>query len=388
MRKTVIFCIVLFAFLGICQSSLGSLVPELRAHYRLSTASAGLLVSVFFVGLLAGTVACGAVREKWVRPGFVVIMISFVTIGLAGMSFAPTWALNLTAVSLIGFGFGNLALLVNTYTASRPGRTGLALVNLVNGAFGIGATVGPLLVGVTLALGYRNLLLALGAAMLFSLPVLRVAREPRQATPGAAGTAQRAVYSGSSARLVLFGVMCFCYAGLETGLSSWEAVFMRGEGYSLSEAASVTSLFWLGLAGARLLARALAVRWSAPRIVMTSLVGSLGALAMIGLPATAPVGFLLAGFFAGPILPSALAWMTQTVPSPRRGNAVVMAGEMLGGSVLTAAIGLGIDVFSLGTLPVLVGITAAVSLTAAGILHVRDSQGSDFHAAARGDVSR
>jgi MFS transporter, FHS family, glucose/mannose:H+ symporter len=388
MKKTVISCIVLFVLLGVCQSSLGSLVPELRAHYRLSTASAGLLVSVFFVGLLAGTVACGAVREEWVRPGFVVVMISLVTVGLAGMSFAPTWALNLTAASVIGFGFGNLALLVNTYTASRPGNTGLGLVNLVNGAFGIGATVGPLLVGVTLAFGYWHLFLALGAAMFFSLPVLRVAREPPQATPDAVGTAQRAAHSGGSARLILFGVMCFCYAGLETGLSSWEAVFMRGAGYSLGEAASVTSLFWLGLAAARLLARALAVRWSAPGIVTTSLAGSLGALAVISLPAAAPVGFLLAGFFAGPVLPSALAWMTQTLPSPRRGNAVVMAGEMIGGSVLTAVIGLGIEVFSLRMLPVLVGILTAVSLTAAGTLRVRDSWGSDVRAAARDDVSR
>jgi MFS transporter, FHS family, glucose/mannose:H+ symporter len=374
MRKTVVFCIVVFVLLGICQASLGSLVPALRAHYGLTTATAGLLVSAFFVGLLAGTVTCGSLREEWVRPGFVVAMISLVAIGLAGMSFAPTWTVNLIAALVIGFGFGNLALLVNTYTATRPGRTGLGLVNLVNGAFGIGATIGPLLVGVTLGLGYRYLLLALAAAMLVSLPVLRIARASGQVTPDA-GTARLAAPSGGLARPILFGLMCFCYAGLETGLSSWEAVFMRGEGYSLSEAASLTSLFWLGLAGSRLLARVVAVRWAASRIVITSLVGSLGALALIGLPSAAPTGFLLAGFFAGPILPSALAWMAQTLPNPRRGNAVVMAGEMIGGSVLTAVIGLGVEVFSLRTLPVFVGVAVAVSLAAAGMLRIRDSRG-------------
>jgi MFS transporter, FHS family, glucose/mannose:H+ symporter len=386
MRKTIVFCIVLFILLGICQSSLGSLMPALRAHYGLTTATAGLLVSVFFVGLLSGTAACGTLREEWVRPGFVVGMISLVAGGLAGMSFAPTWAANLIAVLAIGFGFGNLALLVNTYTASRPGRTGLGLVNLVNGAFGIGATVGPLLVGVTLGIGYRYLLLALAAAMLLSLPVLRIARASEQAAPDAAAAVRVAEPFGGAARLILFGLMLFCYAGLETGLSSWEAVFMRGQGYSLSEAASLTSLFWFGLTGSRLLARVAAVRWSAPQIVITSLTGALVALAMIDLPPAAPIGFLLAGFFAGPILPSALAWMAQTAPNPRRGNAVVMAGEMIGGSVLTAFIGLGVDVFSPRALPALVGIAVIISLTAAGVLRIRDSRGSDVHVATLSDA--
>jgi fucose permease len=165
--------------------------------------------------------------------------------------------------------------------------------------------------------------------------------------------------------------MLFCYAGVETGLGSWEATHLRAHGYAPDTAAALTSLFWLGLAAGRLLVPMVTRNWSLPRILVTTMLALTGSLALIAPAVTAPVGFFLLGMFAGPVFPTTLAWIAATLPHPRRVNAVVLTVAMLGNATVPALIGYGLQATSALVLPLFVAVALFGCLSIVAALRVR-----------------
>jgi fucose permease len=377
-RRDIVRCVALFGLLGLFQSTLGPLIPIVRDDNGLSGATAGLLVSGFFAGSLVSIAVGGALSERWARRYLVLVPGALLVVGGAGLAMRGSWPLPLLAAVVAGLGFGGLVLVVNTAMASQPGRRGVTLANVVNGVFGLGAAAGPALVALTRDLGYSFVFAGLVVAVVLVLPARglgglgsRPDEEAPTNEPPAEPRAERAAGGRPSGVLILFCGLLFGYAGFETGLSGWETVHLEASGYAPGAASALTSLFWLGMAVARLLTPLLAAAWSASRIVISALTAAFAALALIALPGAAPVGYLLAGVLAGPVFPTALAWHAANHPHPRRGNAAVIAAGMVGNVVLPAAIGYTMQATSDLALPALVAVPVATGLTIAAFLRRR-----------------
>lgn len=367
-RRDVVRCVVVFGLLGLFQSTLGPLIPVVRDDNGLGAATAGLLVSGFFAGSMASIVIGGVLPEHRARRHLVVVPGVLLALGGAGLAVRGPWPLPLVAVVVAGLGFGGLVLVVNTAMASQPGRRGVTLANLVNGAFSLGAVAGPALVSVTRGIGYSVIYVVVGAAVLIALPARHlggVAARPDD------GGGEDAPAGRPGAVLILFCGLMFCYAGLETGLASWETVHLEAHGHSPAVASALASLFWLGMALTRLATPLLAARVSAPMIITVALSATFAALALIALPGTAPAGYLLAGMIAGPVFPTALAWNAASLPNPRRGNAVVIAATMVGNVLLPAGIGFAMQATSDLLLPALVAVPVAAGLAVVVLLRYR-----------------
>jgi fucose permease len=333
----VVRCAVVFGLLGLFQATLGPLIPLLRERDGLDAATAGLIVTAFFGGSLVSTAVGGVISDRWARgPLYFVSACLFV--GGVGMLALPLgWPFPLGAVAIAGLGFGGLVLIVNTVMAAL----GLTYVSLVNGTYGLGAAAGPALISLT----HGGYLYAFVAVMvLAALPL-------RMAVPAA--TAERARLTVGPVMLLFCGLL-FCYAGVETGLSSWEATHLRAHGYAPDTAAALTSLFWLGLAAGRLLVPLVTRTWAEARILVTAFLACAGGLVLIAVDVSAPVGFFLLGAFVGPIFPTTLAWIAATLPHPRRINAVVLTVAMLGNATVPALIGYGMRATSDLALPLFV----------------------------------
>ena len=350
----VVRCAVLFGLLGLFQATLGPLIPLLRDREDLAPATAGLLVTGFFGGSLISTAVGGALNDRWARGPLYVMSAVLLLVGLGLLALPAGWPVPLLAVSVAGLGYGGLVLLVNTAMAAK----GITHVNLVNGIFGLGAAAGPALIGLTHG-GFLYAVLAAG--VLVSLPLT---------VPAAEVTAQKERLR-PNLLLVLFCALLFCYAGIETGLASWEATHLRAHGYGADTAAALTSLFWLGLAGGRLLAPVVARDWAPSRIIVTALLACMAGLSVIAFEVSAPVGFLLLGAFAGPIFPATLAWIARTLPHPRRVNAVVLTVAMLGNTIVPAVIGYGLQATSPLALPLFVVVPMAGCLAIALVTRAR-----------------
>lgn len=362
----VVRCAVLFGLLGLFQSTLGPLIPVLRDAHGLTDATAGLLVTGFFAGCLVSTAVGGALTDRWARGYLQFASAILMVAGIGGLALPAPWPVPLVAVAVAGLGFGGLVLIVNTTMASHSGKRGVTLVNLVNGVFGLGAAAGPTLISLTQGGGYIYVFAALAVAIVLTLPPRADAVAKVEGQPPLR----------PDVTLLLFCGLLFCYSALETGLASWEAVNLRAHGYSPAAASALTSLFWLGLAAGRLLVPAVTAAWSASRIITTSLVASFAGLALIGVSASAPVGFLLVGLLAGPIFPTTLAWIARTLPHPRRVNAMVIASAMLGNAALPAVIGYSMQASSALLLPALVAVPVVTCLAIVSVLSRRTLAGS------------
>lgn len=356
----VVRCAVLFGLLGLFQATLGPLIPLLRDREDLAPATAGLLVTGFFTGSLVSTAVGGALNERWARGPLYVVSAVLLVAGLGTLALPAGWPVPLLAVSVAGLGFGGLVLLVNTVMAAK----GITHVNLVNGVYGLGAAAGPALIGLT----HGGLLFAvLAVGVLLSLP---------RAVPAAEPATERERLR-PNLLLFLFCAFLFCYAGIETGLSSWEATHLRAHGYSADTAAAFTSLFWLGLAGGRLLAPAVARNWPPQRIIAAALLACGASLSVIAFGVSAPVGFLLLGAFAGPVFPATLTWIARTLPNPRRVNAAVLTVAMLGNATVPTVIGYGLQATSPLALPLFVVLPLAGCLGLVTAMRVRSRQRQD-----------
>ncbi len=356
----VLRCTVLFALLGMFQATLGPLIPVLRDRHQLSAATAGLLVTGFFAGCLVSTAVGGVLSERFARRFLLVGSAGLLVVGTSGLVVPGPWPLPLVGVTVAGLGFGGLVLIVNTAMAGQEGQRGVTLVNLVNGTYGLGAAAGPALISLTQGGGYPVLFAVFAVVVLLTLPPCDAAS--RVVTVDAAP--RRRV----DPTVLLFGGLLFTYAALETGLSSWETVHLRAHGYSPEAAAALTSLFWLGLAGGRLLVPVVTKAWAAPRIIVTSLVAALAALALLAGSVSAPVGFFLVGAFIGPVFPTTLAWIARILPNPRRVNAMVITAAMLGNASLPAFIGYGMQATSDLALPLLVAVPVVACLAVTIVL--------------------
>jgi MFS transporter, FHS family, glucose/mannose:H+ symporter len=333
---------VVFGLLGLFQATLGPLIPLLADRQHLDAATAGLIVTGFFGGCLVSTAVAGTLTDRLARGPLYVVSVALFLGGLGLLTLPLSWPLPLVAVAVAGLGFGGLVLLVNTVMAAR----GVAYVNLVNGTYGLGAAAGPALISLTHG-GY--LFAVLGIGVLAALPL-------RMTVPPAPAEHPRLAVSPV---LILFCAMLFCYAGVETGLSSWEATQLRAHGYAPDTASALTSLFWLGLAAGRLLVPMVTRNWTSARILVTALLAFAAGLPLLVLDVSAPAGFFLLGMFAGPIFPTTLAWIAATLPHPRRVNAVVLTIAMLGNATVPTIIGFGMQATSDLALPLFVAVPVA-----------------------------
>lgn len=357
-RGAVVAGFALFACLGLVQASFGALLPTFRDQYDLDRTALGLLVSAFFGGSLVSTVVAGATINRETARQAVTLLLGLVVVGAIGLAVLRGWPSKVLSAGTVGLGYGGLALCVNTHFASRSGRGGVILVNSLNGVFGLGAIVAPALVGARLSAEFRYEYLVLAAAVLLCLPVARLGVDQRPLMVGESrGRPVEAIRDAAP-----FAVGLFWYAGLEIGCATWAATHLLDLGYSAGAAAALSGLFWAGIALGRFVIPIRFGHLPPVGIVAGCLAAALLALTLTAVPAIAPVGYLLAGVAAGPVVPTMLVCASRASSQPRRANATAITAALFGAAVLPTAVGRAVDLTSPRVLPVLIACCVLASL--------------------------
>jgi fucose permease len=83
--------LVLFALLGIAESSIGALLPAFQQIYRLPESTLALLTSAFFAGSLISTIVSGTISSTWMGRGVMYVMMVIFASGQLGLAFVPGW---------------------------------------------------------------------------------------------------------------------------------------------------------------------------------------------------------------------------------------------------------------------------------------------------------
>jgi fucose permease len=349
------FLTISLPIMGLAYALVGGLKLSLADRLQLDEGRVGRLVGGFGTMFGPTIVLCGFLTDAVGRKG--VWLAGSLAVVAAIFIFARTRTYRgaLVAVVLLGIGWAAQVNVSNVLmrVAIAPDQPREALIwatNFFDFAFGFGALVTPLVLGLALRrLGYSNGLAAI--AMLATLPIVLGAfaemHPPAPAAPDVAevlpGTPPT---SGTGALLSspgfwLLGFAFLFFVPLETSVAGWATTLVQRQmpmGVSGPRAARIAALtlsgFWFGFTGSRLVVSVLGALGVMTAILGTNneqaLLVALGLLSILlmlvlvvvrGQVATSAV-ILLAGVACGPVFPTMMAVVLLSVPPDTMGRAV------------------------------------------------------------------
>jgi MFS transporter, FHS family, glucose/mannose:H+ symporter len=361
--------LVAFLQLGALQAGYGPSFAALQARHGVGLDEVGLSVGAHFFGGFVGVIASGVLLARLgYRPllgAAAVLMAS----GAATVALAPAWAAVLVGAAMIGLGYGLTAVLINFLLARAFAPRGAAAVNLINGAFGVGAVVGPALIGfatATLAArgpdgiqGVTPLVFGVAALLAAALAV-GVALVPWLPTVAPAG--RRAKTALPLAATSTFAALLFVYVASEVSTSAWAPTHVAAQ-FDAARGALAASVFWVGMTSGRFLAAAFANLLRPRDLVLGSTVAGLVGLLVAGLPGLALPGYALAGLGLGPVFPTSVVWLQQRFGErAEQAGALVLAAGNLGPVLGAPAVGLLVAALGPAAIPVVLALVVALLL--------------------------
>ncbi|MDW4906295.1 MFS transporter [Streptomyces sp. ADMS] len=363
-----------FVLIGALQALYGPAIPAFRDEYGLSPSAAGLGLSAHFAGGVGGVLLFDRLYARIGNRRVLGSSYLLMAGGAAGFALAPNWPLALAAALLAGLGFGGIDYGLNQLFAVGFGRRSTAMLNILNAHFGIGAILGPALIGAVGSEHYPAVFLAFSLANLPLLLCLRGVREhqprpthaPQSAAPAAPGGQVLARSMGSV--LGVFVTLYVLHVGIEAGVGGWEPTHLETVGYGATAAATATSVYWLMMTVGRFLVAPLALRFSPQSIIAVSCAGMTVCLLLAAVPELAPYAYAGVGLFIAPIFPTGLPWLGRAAPRARRAGAVVIAASMAGGVAAGPALGKAIEWSGVRAVPLLLSGVSALCLAATGWL--------------------
>ncbi|MCA9981923.1 MAG: MFS transporter, partial [Anaerolineales bacterium] len=212
------------------------------------------------------------------------------------------------------------------------------VMNWMHASFGLGATLGPLLVGLVVALGFSwraayGLIGVLVAVLLVVLLVLRPAwpRRKKAGTSLASADDESEPFSANlldSLRVtaVWLGMaIFFVYGGVEITAGQWSfTLFTEGRGANAEVAGLWVTAYWGVFTLGRVLVGIIADRVGALRVLDFAMLGALVGMALFWFnlsPLSSYLGLALLGFALAPIFPTLITLTPGYVGADHATNA-------------------------------------------------------------------
>jgi MFS transporter, FHS family, glucose/mannose:H+ symporter len=359
-----------FLHIGALQAGYGPSFAALQARHGVGLDEVGLSVGAHFFGGFVGVLASGVLLARFGYRPLLVTAALLMASGAAAIAFAPAWAVVLVGAVSIGLGYGLTAMLINFLLARAFAPRGAAAVNVINGAFGVGAVVGPALIGLAMAnqvarapdgiegvtllvFGVAALLaaaLAVGVMLVPWLPAVAPrGRRARKRPPPVAATS-------------IFAALLFVYVASEVSTSSWAPTHVAAQ-FDPARGALAASVFWVGMTAGRFLAAAFANRLRPRDLVLGSAVAGLVGLLVAGLPGLALPGYVVAGLGLGPVFPTSVVWLQHRFGErAEQVGALVLAAGNLGPVAGAPAVGLLVAALGPSAIPVVLALVVALLL--------------------------
>ena len=349
-----------FISLGLPDGLLGAAWPSMVPELGTPVSFAGVIFIIISVGTVVSSLLSQRLNLRF-GPGrvtaFSVAMTAAALFGFA--SCRSTWQLCLWALPY-GLGAGSVDACLNNYVALHYASRHMSWLNCM---WGIGASVGPYIMGAVLSAGrhwsagYRSigvLQLALTALLLLSLPLWKKGEEQGEGEK-AKPLRLKEILAIPGAKPLLLAF--FCYCALEQTMGLWAGSYLAlYRSFTPERAAGFTGLFFLGITLGRALNGFLTIRFSDSFLTRTGFVIIALGIAAVLLPlgdALALAGLVLVGLGCAPVYPC-IIHATPARFGAGRSQAVIgilMAGAYLGNCLMPPLFGLIANHISIGLLP-------------------------------------
>jgi fucose permease len=351
---------------SISQTMLGPMLPQIREAYGVSVSDNGMLTLFQGAGGIVAGIIAFFVSDR--HSKIALMNLSFLL--YAAMLFAahamPPYAALLCAFFVVGLGTKSFDALVNANVSelSRPERRGMCL-SVLHACFGVGALVGPILVGVVLnrafsvGRAFMTIFFLTFGAWLVCAAIQKSGLPPKGAgNPPIVPSGKSPEQLSKSKVVILISSLGFLFVGFAMAVSMWLPSFMMLEhGLSKVNAATIVSLLWCGVVAGRIFFSRLSVKHPIrPMLLVGNAVGAaiLFASFAIDTPFVYGVAYAAAGFCMSATMPLAYAFAVKSFP----GN----AGGVSSAIVLMSCVGQALLPFLCGHLIEATGYRFAICL--------------------------
>lgn len=304
-----------FISLGLPDSLLGSAWPMMSGELSAPLSYMGILSVIISFGTVISSLFADRFTRRLGTGLVTAISVSMTAIGLLGFYLSRSFALLCVFAVPYGLGAGAVDAALNNYVALHYSSRHMSWLHCF---WGVGASVGPYVMGATIGLGmgWRGgfgiisvLQIALSAALFISLPLWKLQKsdgaEPEKVNQGSVGVIGALRLRGVKAILLAF----FCYCSLEATAGLWASSYLvEHKGVSAETAAMLASMFYLGITLGRFICGFVADRVGDKRMVRLGCFVIILGIALIAIPVKssypAIVGLIIIGLGAAPIYPS------------------------------------------------------------------------------------
>ena len=301
-----------FISLGLPDSLLGAAWPSMYTQMSVPVSYAGILSLLISAGTIVSSLLSDRVTRKLGAGAVTAVSVAMTAAALFGFSVTKSfWLLLLWAIPY-GLGAGGVDAALNNYVALHFASRHMSWLHCM---WGVGASIGPYIMGCALTggqgwqMGYRYIALIqilLSAVLFLSLPLWQ--RQPDAESGKSAGgrpLSLKQVCSIAGAREILLAFFCYCAMEQTTGL--WASTYLvRHLKLSAEDAASLASLFYIGITAGRAVSGFLTCKWSDRdmiRLGQSIVILGIGVMALPLGRNGAMVGLLLVGLGCAPIYP-------------------------------------------------------------------------------------
>jgi len=305
-----------FISLGLPDSVLGVAWPAMRAEFGRSLEHAGLLTLILTTCSAVSGFASGFVLSR-LGTGKVVAISGFMTgLALLGFALAPSFQWIVLLVIPLGLGAGSVDAGMNHFVARHYSARHM---NWLHGCWGIGATIGPVVMGVALAgrFGWQGGYAVIAATQLLLAVLFLRSLRLWQAEPETAAAGKLSADAGRMARQTqvptwaswLAPLLFLAYTTIELGTGLWAAsILIEGRGTDPARAGLWVAGFFGAIMVGRFAIGLVANRLGNRLLVRLGILGALAGAVLFAIPMLPCLvnlsGLMLLGLGCAPIYPS------------------------------------------------------------------------------------
>ena len=309
----IILIIIYFAFisLGLPDGLLGAAWPAIHEQWQVPVSWMGPVSLIISAGTVVSSLFSDKLTRKFGTGKVTSFSVAMTAIALIGFSVSNNyWMLCLWAIPY-GLGAGSVDSCLNNYVAVHYAAKHMSWLHCM---WGVGASVGPYIMGLVLTVGQRwgngylyiGVFQAILTAFLFiCLPLWKEGNQLTDETQTSRSLTLRQAFSIPKAKMLFLSF--FCYCALEQTLGQWAASYFYGY-LKLSEelSAGLAALYYVGLTVGRAINGFLTIRYSDQQLVRAGIAGIAVGIGIMLLPVGsigAMVAIVLIGLGSAPIYP-------------------------------------------------------------------------------------
>ena len=306
---------VAFISLGLPDALLGAAWPSIHGELGVPVSYAGIISMIISGGTILSSLSSDMLTKKMGTGRVTAVSVAITAAALWGFSVAGSFRMLCVIALPYGLGAGAVDAALNNYVALHYKAKHMSWLHCF---WGIGASVGPYIMGACLVGGYRwtggyraisLLQIGLTAALFATLHLWKSTETENKAGQGETGkTGLMKVLKLSGAKEAM--VSFFCYCALEQTAGLWAASYMvMNRGIGARQAAKWASLFYLGITAGRFICGFITMKLTDRNMVRLGQAVAVGGILLLMLPLGQGItgaGLVMAGVGCAPIYPALL----------------------------------------------------------------------------------